>query len=96
MLLLTEKHFRDSEKFGPFECGFSPWQNSRQSFSIQFFLVRIIFLIFDVEVILLFPYFTNLINSVNLISILIFVIFLVVLMGGFIIEWGLNQLNWYN
>ena len=56
-LRLIQKYRKNSSKRSPFECGFNPRYNRRLPFSLHFFLVAIIFVIFDVELILLFPFF---------------------------------------
>lgn len=60
---LGAKSYSDREKYSPFECGFSPKTISRLPFSIRFFLVAIIFIIFDVELILIFPIIPSIIGS---------------------------------
>ncbi len=84
------------EKKEPFECGFRPLENRWQRFSIQFFLVSLIFLIFDVELILMFPILMSVVKRIEVSTILIFFIFLVILTLGFILEWFLKQLEWQN
>jgi len=78
----------------PFECGFIPSTNNRNNFSIQFFLVALIFLIFDVELILLFPLLTNSIFSLHGITAKIFILFLIALTLGLIVEWVQRILEW--
>jgi len=57
---LISVHRPDIEKVSPFECGFSPFGDARQKFNVQFYLVGILFLIFDIEICLLFPFATTL------------------------------------
>lgn len=56
---LASKLHKTTEKYSPFECGFSPKSNRRLNFSLQFFLTSLVFLVFDVELILMFPYLIN-------------------------------------
>nr|APL97267.1 NADH dehydrogenase subunit 3 [Tirumala limniace] len=86
----------DREKCSPFECGFDPKSLSRIPFSLHFFLITMIFLIFDVEIALIFPLIvtfkiSNLINwwKINL-------FFIIVLLLGLYHEWNQNMLNWSN
>merc|ERR1711956_150077 len=71
-----------SEKMSPFECGFTPKYNSRLPFSIRFFLVSIIFLVFDVELVLIFPYILSLNRRIFILSISLLLIFLIILVLG--------------
>nr|UFZ13053.1 NADH dehydrogenase subunit 3 [Protohermes motuoensis] len=94
--ILSKKSFVDREKASPFECGFDPISSSRLPFSLRFFLIAVIFLIFDVEIALLFP----LILIMNFSSIFVWfyisVIFLMILLIGLYHEWNQGALNWAN
>nr|YP_006073398.1 NADH dehydrogenase subunit 3 [Solen strictus]AER38716.1 NADH dehydrogenase subunit 3 [Solen strictus] len=85
--------YKDREKMTSFECGFDPISNSRKSFSVRFFLLSIIFLIFDIELILVIP----IIYSVSVSSVLsvgLCIMFLVVLLGGLFHEMNEGSLDW--
>nr|AIW06276.1 NADH dehydrogenase subunit 3 [Ephemerella sp. MT-2014] len=92
--LLAKKETVDREKSSPFECGFDPHSSSRLPFSLRFFLIAVIFLIFDVEIALLLP----LILLLNFAAILSWfyttVIFLLILLLGLYHEWHQGALNW--
>nr|APX40453.1 NADH dehydrogenase subunit 3 [Cryptocephalus cantabricus] len=92
--LISKKSFYDREKSSPFECGFDPKTSARLPFSIQFFLIAIIFLIFDVEIALLIPLIKTMINT-SLISFSITsTFFIFILIIGLIHEWKQGALNW--
>nr|ALO77354.1 NADH deshydrogenase subunit 3 [Anthaxia sp. ANT01] len=92
--ILAKKTFSDREKNSPFECGFDPKSSARLPFSIQFFLIAVIFLIFDVEITLLFPLILTMkISNLKNYSI-ISVIFIVILLAGLYHEWKQGALNW--
>ena len=78
----------DRELNRPFECGFSTAEERRFPFSLRFFLVALIFLIFDVELLLLFPYLRSLIFSTGLIRFLGYLLFLSILSLGLFYEWN--------
>nr|UFZ13365.1 NADH dehydrogenase subunit 3 [Ctenochauliodes griseus] len=94
--ILSKKSFIDREKSSPFECGFDPMSSSRIMFSLRFFLIAVIFLIFDVEIALLFP----LILIINLSNLMVWFFtasfFILILLIGLYYEWNQGALNWAN
>ena len=82
-------------KLSPFECGFQPLANRWQGFSVQFFLVSLIFLIFDIELILLYPIIPNLAALSTAVAFGVFLGVLIALTLGYVLEWSSNQLEWY-
>lgn len=84
----------NKEKISPYECGFEPFEDARQPFQIRFFLIAILFIIFDLEISFLFPWSLglNLINNIGFISMLFF---LIILTSGLIYEWMKGGLEWY-
>nr|ALO77016.1 NADH deshydrogenase subunit 3 [Mordellidae sp. GENSP02] len=92
--LISKKTFTDREKSSPFECGFDPKSLARLPFSLQFFLIAVIFLIFDVEITLLLPMIISL-KHVNILNFsYIFIFFILVLLAGLYHEWNQNALTW--
>nr|YP_010137180.1 NADH dehydrogenase subunit 3 [Paraglenea fortunei]QWM97239.1 NADH dehydrogenase subunit 3 [Paraglenea fortunei] len=91
---LSKKSFMDREKSSPFECGFDPKNSARMPFSLQFFLIAVIFLIFDVEITLLLPLIItlNISNLMNYSFITLF--FIIILIMGLFHEWNQGALNW--
>nr|ANJ70400.1 NADH dehydrogenase subunit 3 [Dryops luridus] len=92
--IISKKTFMDREKSSPFECGFDPKSSARLPFSLQFFLIAVIFLIFDVEITLLIPmiYIMNISNMMSFFSIITF--FLIILLVGLYHEWNQGALTW--
>nr|YP_009113907.1 NADH dehydrogenase subunit 3 [Pupilla muscorum]AGC52872.1 NADH dehydrogenase subunit 3 [Pupilla muscorum] len=78
----------------PFECGFDPFSKIRKPFSLRFFLLIILFLIFDVEVVLLFPILMLLKSSCTTPQIISFTVFLIILIMGLFYEWKMGALEW--
>nr|AZL93289.1 NADH dehydrogenase subunit 3 [Hyposoter sp. ZJUH_2016018] len=85
--MFSKKKKLNREKNSPFECGFDPMMSSRLPFSMQFYMISIIFLIFDIEIIIFFPLIPSyLYNSLEL-SIMTPLMFIFILMLGLYIEW---------
>ena len=83
----------DSEKLSPYECGFEPFADARSQFDVRFYLVAILFIIFDLEVAFLFPWAVTL-GAIGLFGFWSMIVFLAVLTVGFIYEWKKGALEW--
>ena len=83
----------DSEKLSAYECGFESFSDSRMEFDVRFYLVAILFIIFDLEIAFLFPWAISLGNLGSL-GFWSMMIFLLVLTIGFIYEWKIGALDW--
>ena len=83
----------DSEKLSPYECGFEPFDDARIRFDVRYYLVAILFIIFDLEVAFLFPWAVSL-GDIGLFGFWSMVLFLAVLTVGFIYEWKKGALEW--
>nr|YP_004564075.1 NADH dehydrogenase subunit 3 [Libelloides macaronius]CBW30525.1 NADH dehydrogenase subunit 3 [Libelloides macaronius] len=92
--ILSKKSFYDREKNSPFECGFDPKCSARMPFSLHFFLIAIIFLIFDVEIALLLPVIVIMKNSNITVWMLTTLFFLMILLLGLFHEWNQGALEW--
>nr|YP_010463259.1 NADH dehydrogenase subunit 3 [Ischnodemus noctulus]UUJ37783.1 NADH dehydrogenase subunit 3 [Ischnodemus noctulus] len=91
---ISKKTIMDREKSSPFECGFDPKSKARMPFSIQFFLIAVLFLIFDVEIAIILPMISTLKNSNLMMWTVTMTIFMLILMGGLYHEWKNNMLEW--
>nr|SSW88881.1 NADH dehydrogenase subunit 3 [Pharmacophagus antenor] len=95
-MIISKKSFMDREKSSPFECGFDPKSSARIPFSLHFFLITMIFLIFDIEIALILPliYSFYMVNFSMMMKISFF--FLIILLIGLYHEWNQSMLNWIN
>nr|YP_010713900.1 NADH dehydrogenase subunit 3 [Plesionika ortmanni]WDD39120.1 NADH dehydrogenase subunit 3 [Plesionika ortmanni] len=92
--ILAKKTITDREKNSPFECGFDPKGSARLPFSLRFFLIAVIFLIFDVEITLLLPL-ASIINMTNINTWMFTgIFFLLILLVGLYHEWNQGALEW--
>nr|YP_009350721.1 NADH dehydrogenase subunit 3 [Silvestritermes heyeri]AQP27647.1 NADH dehydrogenase subunit 3 [Silvestritermes heyeri]AQP29279.1 NADH dehydrogenase subunit 3 [Silvestritermes heyeri] len=94
--LISKKMNEDREKSSPFECGFDPKNSARLPFSSRFFLIAVIFMIFDVEIALLLPMPITMLTSNMKSWMMISSVFLLILIIGLYHEWNQGSLEWSN
>ena len=83
----------DPEKLSAYECGFEAFDDSRMEFDVRFYLVAILFIIFDLEIAFLFPW-AVVLDHIGLEGYLAMAIFILILLVGFIYEWKKGALEW--
>ena len=83
----------DTEKLTSYECGFDPFGDARNKFDVKFYLVAILFIIFDLEVTFLFPW-AMVLGDINFFGFWSMMFFLLILTLGFIYEWKKGALEW--
>ena len=83
----------DPDKLSPFECGFEAFEDSRMKFDVRYYLVAILFILFDLEIAFLFPWAVSL-RSIGHFGIVSMVVFLAILIVGFVYEWKKGALEW--
>jgi NADH-quinone oxidoreductase subunit A len=83
----------DPEKLSPYECGFEAFEDARMKFDVRYYLVAILFILFDLEIAFLFPWAT-VINEIGFAGFLSMMVFLAILVVGFIYEWMKGALEW--
>ena len=81
------------EKNSPFECGFPEFEDARMKFDVRYYLVAILFLVFDLEIAFLFPW-SVILSKLSVIAFLSMMVFLLILVVGFIYEWKKGALEW--
>ena len=83
----------DSEKLSPYECGFEAFEDARMQFDVRYYLVAILFILFDLEIAFLFPWAVSL-DAIGFIGFLSMMFFLAILVVGFVYEWSKGALDW--
>ncbi len=91
--LIIARQRPDSEKVSPYECGFEPVEDARNKVDVRFYLVAILFIIFDLEVAFLFPWVVSL-SEIGVFGFWSMFVFLVILTVGFVYEWRKGALEW--
>lgn len=83
----------DSEKLSPYECGFEAFEDARMKFDVRYYLVAILFILFDLEIAFLFPW-AVVLQDIGIFGFLAMAIFLAILVVGFVYEWKKGALEW--
>ena len=83
----------DRDKVSPYECGFEAYEDTRMKFDVRYYLVAILFIVFDLEIAFLFPWAVAL-KKIGLFGLLAMGIFLLILVVGFVYEWMKGALEW--
>jgi NADH-quinone oxidoreductase subunit A len=86
-------HRPDSEKLSPYECGFEAFEDARMKFDVRYYLVAILFILFDLEIAFLFPW-AVVLREIGLFGFMAMLLFLAILVVGFIYEWMKGALEW--
>lgn len=90
---ITGNQKPDANKLSPYECGFDAFEDAHQKFDVRFYLVAILFVIFDLEVAFLYPWAVSL-GAIGALGFWSMMVFLLVLTVGFIYEWKTGALDW--
>jgi NADH-quinone oxidoreductase subunit A len=83
----------DPEKLSPYECGFEAFEDARMKFDVRYYLVAILFILFDLEIAFLFPW-AVVLDEIGLFGFVAMMIFLLILVVGFVYEWRKGALEW--
>ncbi|MEW6313141.1 MAG: NADH-quinone oxidoreductase subunit A [Pseudomonadota bacterium] len=90
---VLKTHRPDQEKNSPYECGFEAFEDARMKFDVRYYLVAILFILFDLEIAFLFPW-AVVLKEIGLFGFVAMVIFLGILVVGFVYEWMKGALEW--
>nr|AWV84452.1 NADH dehydrogenase subunit 3 [Tettigotoma maculata] len=94
LYMISMKFFFDRESMSPFECGFDPISSPRIPFSSHFFLIAVIFLIFDVELVVIMPLILCMMMNNMIQMYIIIIVFMMILIIGLFHEWNNKMLDW--
>ncbi|HEX7338448.1 MAG TPA: NADH-quinone oxidoreductase subunit A [Rhodanobacteraceae bacterium] len=83
----------EAEKLSPYECGFEPFEDARQRFDVRYYLIAIVFILFDLEVAFLFPW-AVVFDKIGIIALVEMILFLALLVVGFAYIWKKGALEW--
>jgi len=90
---LLGPHLPNPEKLSPYECGFEAFEDARMKFDVRYYLIAILFILFDLEIAFLFPWAVTL-NEIGSLGFWSMMIFLALLVVGFLYEWKKGALEW--
>ena len=90
---LTGSQNPDSEKLSPYECGFEAFEDARMKFDVRYYLVAILFILFDLEIAFLFPW-AIVLQDIGWFGFIAMMVFLAILVVGFVYEWKKGALEW--
>ncbi|MGH8622894.1 MAG: NADH-quinone oxidoreductase subunit A [Burkholderiales bacterium] len=86
-------HRPDAEKLSPYECGFEAFEDARMKFDVRYYLVAILFILFDLEIAFLFPW-AIVLQEIGFFGFMAMMVFLGILVVGFVYEWKKGALEW--
>jgi NADH-quinone oxidoreductase subunit A len=86
-------HRPDAEKLSPYECGFEAFEDARMKFDVRYYLVAILFILFDLEIAFLFPW-AIVLQEIGFFGFMAMMVFLGILIVGFIYDWKKGALDW--
>ena len=90
---LLAPHRPDDQKLSPYECGFEAFEDARMKFDVRYYLIAILFILFDLEIAFLFPW-AVVLKEIGMFGFVAMLIFLAILVVGFVYEWMKGALEW--